>query len=311
MSFWNSMNRVPFNHHWVDVGGLRTRVVEAGEGATTVVFLHGIGGHLETFCHNIPAHARKHRVLAFDLIGHGYSAKPDGLYEIERYVDQTIRFLDLMQVDKATLAGTSLGGWVFARIAARHPDRVSRLSLISSAGLTSHPSVMHNLKTLTERASLLSGRESVKMRLDFVIKNPTALTDELIDVRHDIYAAEDCKRAVRNVMCLQDMQIRQRNLLRSDELEKIQAPTLVVWTQDDPTATLEDGLKYANGIKDSRFVVFENSAHMPQLEEHERFNALHLAFIDDPSSIASNAPGVGSRAAASHQMCGYRGNHDY
>lgn len=288
MSFWNAMNRVAFSHRWVDVGGLSTRVVEAGEGDSTVVFLHGIGGHIETFCYNIAAHAQKHRVLAFDLIGHGYSAKPDGMYEIERYVDQALRFLDLMQVDKAALAGTSLGGWVFARIAARYPDRVSRLSLISSAGLTSHPSVMQSLKNLTERASLVGGREGVRMRLDFVLKHPQALTDELVDVRHDIYTAEDYQRAVKNVMCLQNMEIRQRNLLTVEELAKIEAPTLVIWTREDPTATLEDGLKYANSIRDSRFVLFEESAHMPQLEEHERFNTLHLDFIDDPQSVASS-----------------------
>src|SRR3546814_3209928 len=82
-----------------------------------------------------------------------------------------------MGVKSATLAGTSLGGWISARIAARHPERVDRLSLIASAGLTAHPSVMHNLKTLTERASLVSGREGVKVRLDFVLKNPEALTE--------------------------------------------------------------------------------------------------------------------------------------
>src|SRR3546814_13170034 len=108
-----------------------------------------------------------------------------------------------MDVKRATFAGTSLGGWISARIAARHPERVDRLSLIASAGLTAHPSVMHNLKTLTERASLVSGREGVKVRLDFVLKNPEALTEELIDIRHDIYAAEDYKRSVKNIMCLQ------------------------------------------------------------------------------------------------------------
>ena len=293
MSFWNHMNRCAFSHRWVDAGGQRTRVVEAGEGDSTVVFLHGIGGHIETFCYNIAEHAAKHRVVAFDLIGHGYSAKPDGLYEIERYVDQTLHLLDRMQIDKAVLCGTSVGGWVFARIAARYPDRVSRLSLVSSAGLTSHPSVMHNLKTLTERASLVGGREGVRLRLDFVLKNPEALTEELIDVRHDIYTAEDYKAAVKNVMCLQNMEIRQRNLLQAGELARIEAPTLVIWTREDPTATLEDGLKYANGIRDSRFIVFENSAHMPQLEEYERFNALHLAFIDDPKSVHSDQ-GVGA-----------------
>src|SRR3546814_14982666 len=83
-------------------------------------------------------------------------------------------------------------------------------------------------------------------------------------------------------MCLQDMELRQRNLLTMDELAKIEAPTLVIWTHDDPTATLEDGKKYARGVRDSRFVVFQESSHLPQLEEPERFNSLHLAFIADP-----------------------------
>jgi 2-hydroxy-6-oxonona-2,4-dienedioate hydrolase len=293
------MNRVAFSHRWIDVGGISTRLVEAGDGPETVVFLHGIGGHLETFCLNIAAHAQRHRVVAFDMLGHGYTAKPHGIYEIERYVDHTLRFLDLMGIERATLAGTSLGGWVSARIAARHPDRVSRLSLISSAGLTSHPSVMHKLKTLTEQASLTSGRDAMKLRLEFVLKNPAAMTEELIDIRHDIYSAPDYQNSVRSIMCLQDMEIRRRNLLTVEEMAKIKAPTLVVWTHDDPTATLSDGRKYADAIVDSRFVVFENSAHMPQLEEPERFNALHLAFMADPKSIESTvAPPAGTDAAA-------------
>src|SRR3546814_6090642 len=56
----------------------------------------------------------------------------------------------------------------------------------------------------------------------FVLKNPEALTEELIDIRHDIYAAEDYKRSVKNIMCLQDMEIRQRNLLTMEELAKIE-----------------------------------------------------------------------------------------
>lgn len=294
MSFWNAMNRTSFSNRWVDVGGLNTRVVEAGEGDKVLLFLHGIGGHIETFCHNIPAHAAAgYRVLAIDLLGHGYTAKPDGNYEIERYVDHLLKFLDVMGIEHAHFAGTSLGGWISARIAARHPEKVDTLSLISSAGLTAHPSVMHNLKTLTERASLIAGREGVRARLDFVIKNKAVLTEELIDVRHGIYSAEDYKRSVKNIMCLQDMEIRQRNLLTEDELGRVRAPTLVVWTHDDPTATTSDGRKYADAIPDSRFVVFDNSSHMPQLEEWDRFNKLHLAFLADPAGV----PACGYAAA--------------
>lgn len=288
MSYWNALNRVAFSHRWVDVGGLPTRLVEAGEGPETVVFLHGIGGHLETFCLNIAAHAQRYRVIAFDLLGHGYTAKPDGAYEIERYVEHTLRLFDVLGIERATLAGTSLGGWICARIAARHPEKVARLSLISSAGLTSHPAVMHKLKTLTERASLTSGKDAMRVRLEFVLKNPAALTEELVDIRHDIYSAPDYQRSVHNIMCLQDMQIRQRNLLTVEELGRIQAPTLVIWTRDDPTATLSDGRSYAAAIADSRFVVFGNSAHMPQLEEPERFNTLHMAFMAEPRSVSSD-----------------------
>src|SRR3546814_10731492 len=122
------MNRTAFSHRWVDVGGLSTRVVEAGQGDSTVLFLHGIGGHLETFCLNIAAHAQAgHRVLAIDLLGHGYTAKPEENYEIERYVDHVLKFLDVMDVKRATFAGTSLGGWISARIAARSEEHTSEL----------------------------------------------------------------------------------------------------------------------------------------------------------------------------------------
>jgi 2-hydroxy-6-oxonona-2,4-dienedioate hydrolase len=98
------------------------------------------------------------------------------------------------------------------------------------------------------------------------------------------------------------MEIRRRNLLTDDELAKIKAPTLVVWTHDDPTATLSDGRKYADAIADSRFVVFENSAHMPQLEEPERFNALHLAFMADPKSIEPTVDPLARSDAAADKL---------
>lgn len=300
MSFWNAMNRTAFSNRWIDVGGLSTRVVEAGEGDKVVLFLHGIGGHIETFCHNIPAHAAAgYRVITVDMLGHGYTAKPEGNYEIERYIDHLLALLEIMGVEHAHWAGTSLGGWISARIAARYPEKVDTLSLISSAGLTAHPSVMHNLKTLTERASLIPGREGVRARLDFVIKNRDALTEELVDVRYDIYSSEEYKRSVKSIMCLQDMGIRQRNLLTEEELGRVAAPTLVVWTHDDPTATTSDGRRYADAIPDSRFVVFGNSSHMPQLEEWERFNALHLAFLADPGSVPASEPGAPSTQSQS------------
>lgn len=194
------------------------------------------------------------RVVELDLLGHGYSGKPDRAYEIGDYLDHLSAFLEAMGIDRLSLAGTSLGGWIAARFAARHPGRIVSLSLIGSGGLTSYGGVMDRLRSLGNAA--ISGRDAVRERLAFVIKDPG---------------------------------IRARNLLTERELAAIDAPTLVLWTRDDPTATVEDGRRYADAIPGARFELFENSSHMPQFEEPERFDRLHVPFLLSAWDAASRA----------------------
>jgi len=252
----------------------------------TVIFLHGVNGHLEVFAKNVAAHAAEYRVLALDLLGHGYTGKPDHDYEIAHYIDHVLAFMDAAGVARASLVGTSLGGWISARIAARMPERVETLSLVSSGGLTAYTAVMDKLRTLgTQAAGATEGsndddpRAAVRKRLEFVIKDKALVSDELVEARWRIYQQPDYKHALPHILCLQDMEIRTRNLLREDELNRISARTLVLWTEDDPTATLADGKRYADAIPGARFEVFDASSHMPQFEEPDRFNALHLAFL--------------------------------
>ena len=114
------------------------------------------------------------------------------------------------------------------------------------------------------------------------------VTEEFIEARWRIYSQPSYRRAMPRLMVLQDPQVRARNLLQPEELARIVAPTLIVWTRDDPTGTLEDGLRYQSLISGARFVLFEQSAHLPQYEEAERFNALHLRFLNDPASVAAD-----------------------
>ncbi len=278
MTYWTDLGAVPHRLDWCDAGGVPTRFVEAGAGQRSVLFLHGINGHLEVFLRNFAEHAAAGlRVVALDLLGHGYSGKPDRAYEIDDYLDHLSGFLEAMGIDRLSLAGTSLGGWIAARFAARHPGRIVSLSLISSGGLTSYGGVMDRLRSLGNAA--ISGRDAVRERLAFVIKDPGNITDELVDARWAIYRRPDYKSALPHIMCLQDPGIRARNLLTERELAAIDAPTLVLWTRDDPTATVEDGRRYADAIPGARFELFENSSHMPQFEEPERFDRLHVPFL--------------------------------
>jgi len=288
MSFWTELNGTSFRVGWKDVGGVRTRYLDTEQGAHVLLFLHGVGGHLEAFIRNVAAHAQHYRVIALDMLGHGYTDKPEGGYEIADYVRHVVAFLDTMQIEKVSLIGTSLGGWVSTRIAAQHPDRVRTLTLPGTAGLTASAQVMERIRTLTSTAANSDNREGVRKRLEWVIKDPAMVTEEFIEARWRIYSQPSYRRAMPRLMVLQDPQVRARNLLQPEELARIVAPTLIVWTRDDPTGTLEDGLRYQSLISGARFVLFEQSAHLPQYEEAERFNALHLRFLNDPASVAAD-----------------------
>lgn len=281
MSFWTSLQSVEFTHRWVDAGGVRTRILEAGRGPNTVLLLHGVQGHLEVWMHNIARLAERHRVIAIDMFGHGFTGKPDFPYEIQNYIEHALAVLDALGVERATWMGSSLGGWVSARAAARHPGRIDKLVLVSPGGLTADPDVMAALRTLGERAATLPGPESVRERLKYVIYDPAAITDELVESRLLIYSRPEYRAALKNINILLDMSVRQRNLLTAEELGAIRAPTLIVWTDHDPTATLAKGREYHALIPGSSFVIIEHCSHVPSIERPEEFNRIVGRFLEE------------------------------
>ena len=112
------------------------RVAEAGVGnPETVVFLHGIGGHLEAYAKNVVALGERFHTVAYDFLGHGLSAKPVLNYSPPLLVDHLNEVLDALGKRSAHLCGESLGGWVSGLFAAAHPERVQRLILNTAAGL--------------------------------------------------------------------------------------------------------------------------------------------------------------------------------
>jgi 2-hydroxy-6-oxonona-2,4-dienedioate hydrolase len=82
MTMWTELSGLPFKQTFYDAQGIRTRVIEAGEGEP-FIFIHGTGGHAETFLRNFKAHAARMRVISIDAIGHGHTDAPDIEYSID------------------------------------------------------------------------------------------------------------------------------------------------------------------------------------------------------------------------------------
>jgi 2-hydroxy-6-oxonona-2,4-dienedioate hydrolase len=279
-SMWTELTGVSFSQGFLDANGVRTRYLAAGDSALPgLILLHGVGGHAEAYVRNLGAHGNHFHTVAIDMIGHGWTDKPNVSMEIDTYVAHLLAVLDFLKLDRAHISGESLGGWVAARLAIEHPDRVNRLVLNTTGGSTANPAVMARIKELTLRAATDPSWDFVRTRLEWLMHDKQDVFDDLIAVRKNIYSAPGAAESMRRVLVLQDMEVRARNLLQPQDWAKIEAETLVLWTTHDPTNGVQEGQRIASLIPRSRFVVMPDCGHWPQFEDAETFNKIHIDFL--------------------------------
>ena len=279
-SFWIDLRAGAFSQGYLTAGGYRTRYLHAGQhGQPPLILLHGTGGHAECYSRNLLAHGEHFDTYAIDLIGHGYSDKPSFPYEIDVYVEHVRAVIDTLGFNQIRLSGESLGGWVAARFALKYPERVTQIVLNTTGGATMNLEVMQRIKTLTMAAVATPTWDTVKARLEWLMADPATVTDDLIACRQAIYQAPGMLEAMPHILCLQEPDIRARNNLTDDEWRAIKAPTLVLWTDKDPTAAVEVGERITSLIPNSEFALMIGCGHWPQFEDPETFNTLHLRFL--------------------------------
>lgn len=288
MTIWTDLTGIDFTLSTVDADGIPTRSLQAGSGDEAIVFLHGTSGHLEAFARNFGSHAPHYRCHAIDMLGHGYTGKPDYPYEIPRYVDHLVSYLDAAGLDKVHLIGESLGGWVAGHLASDHPERVLSLQLLAAGGTVANPDIMERIRTSTIKAVQTDDIELTRARMRLLMHDPAFATDELVEIRHRIYHQPDFVNNIENLLCLQGMETRQRNLLRPDRLALIQAPTLVVWGQQNPFGDVPEAEKMAADIPGARLELFPDCGHWPQYERADLYNPLSLEFLAE--ATARQAP---------------------
>jgi 2-hydroxy-6-oxonona-2,4-dienedioate hydrolase len=279
-SIWAELRGVSFSQGWIDAKGIQTRYLHAGSrDKPALILLHGVGGHAEAYVRNLKAHSEHFSTWAIDMIGHGWTDKSNTGLEVHHYVDHVLRFMDAAGIEKASFSGESLGGWVAARLAIDHPERVDRLVLNTAGGSQADPVVMERLKTLSMRAATDPSWEFIKARVEWLMADKSKAYDDLVATRQAIYQQPGMAEAMRHNMVLQDMEIRQRNILRAADYARIKAPTFVIWTSDDPTADVSEGRRMASMIPGALFTVMDGCGHWPQFEDPALFNRMHLDFL--------------------------------
>lgn len=280
MSIWTDLTGVSFCLGSIDVGGVTTRRLVAGQSGPDVIFLHGTSGHLEAFSRNLGPHvAAGYRCHALDMLGHGYTGGPDHPYEIADYVEHLVGYLDTGGIATAHLVGESLGGWVAARAAVLHPDRVASLQLVAAGGTKADPAVMKRIKESTTEAVEKDDIDLTRRRLELLMFDAADVSDELVEVRHRIYHQPHFQANLANLLCLQEMEIRTRNLLGPEELARIACPTLVVWGTNNPFGDVPEATAMAEAIPGAELEIYPNCGHWPQHEHAAEYNVRSAEFL--------------------------------
>ncbi len=263
---WVALSATPHRIGYEQAGPWRTRVLQAGpRDAEALVLMAGTGGHLEAYAHNIPVLAERYRIVAYDYPGHGYTTHAQADLELDTYVGHLAGLMDVLGIGAAHLIGESLGGWVAVKFAAAHPDRAGKLVLDTPGGTMARPEVMEKIRSLSQAAADDPAPERIRARLEWLMADPASVTDELVEIRRAIYARPGFADSMRHILCLQDPEIRRRNLITDQDLAAVPHGALVVWTSDDPSGPAGAGMEMAE--------------KRPQWEQRDRFNELVLAFL--------------------------------
>jgi 2-hydroxy-6-oxonona-2,4-dienedioate hydrolase len=274
------LRQVQFRQAWVDADGISTRCAEAGPtGAPVVVMLHGTGGHWETWAANLGPYSQHFRCIAPDMVGNGFTDKPDVDYEIPLYVDHVRSVMDALGVGRATLMGTSLGAWVAARFAIDHPERVDKLVLMSAAGLFATQTNMNRIVAERTKAVDDPSWESIKAMFVNLIAEEHNRIPDLIALRQAIYRLPEMKQAIHHILALQDPEIRDRNLIHEEEWRTIRVPAFVVASGKDHNEYENTSRRVSALMPNAELFEMPHVRHWPHFEDPETFNQASLRFL--------------------------------
>ena len=263
---------------YIDAGGHRTHYHEAGSGET-VVFIHGSGPGVTSWANwrnALPVFAERFHVLAPDLLGFGFSARPENAdYGKDLWVDHLAAFLDAKGVRRCHLVGNSLGGALALALTVREPQLVERIVLMGAVGV-SFPITAGLDAVWGYEPDLEAMRQLIAGYFAF---DPTLATDDLVRMRYaasrqpgfqESYAAMFPAPRQRHVDAL---------ATADDRIATIAARALLVHGREDKVVPFYTSLRLFELLPNAELHAFGRCGHWTMIERRDEFNALVMRFL--------------------------------
>jgi 2-hydroxy-6-oxonona-2,4-dienedioate hydrolase len=284
-TMWSDLATSGFELTFPVVNGVRTRVLTAGSGPA-LLLLHGTGGHLETYQKNVTELSRHFQVIVPDMIGHGYTDRPDVDYTLDDYADHLFALLDHFGAPTAYLSGESIGGCIAAWMALRAPERA--VALVLNTGILERPDAaglaqLADLEVRTKRLADELTLEAVRRRMEWLVLDPSVMTEEMIRIRYDIYSqpgmVDDVVKILHAVLEMNRGLYCGGDYIDAKRLPELSCPTLVLWSDHNPGKPYKRVKPAIDSIPDVNVHVVADAAHWPQFEQAEVVNRHMIDFL--------------------------------
>jgi len=247
--------------------GRNIRYYDIGSGPP-LVLIHGIGGDADEWVFCLEPLSASHRVIALDLLGFGRSDKPFIDYSIEVFVEVLGLFLKTLEIPRASLIGSSFGGWIAAAYALRFPKAVNQLVLVDAAG------VWGNTKQLPIDLHV-STHAHMREIMELIFYDKELATDALIDLAYQQHLERGDGYTIDRVL----QNLRDGREFLDDKIAALQVPTLVVWGEQDEMIPVATGRLMHRLISGSRLQVIPRCGHLPAFEKPAEFTNCVLNFL--------------------------------
>lgn len=248
----------------------RIRYAKRGEGANTVIFIHGFGGDADNWLFNIDAPAKAASVYALDLPGHGESVKTLADPSLAGLAKTVAVFMDALKIDSAHFVGHSLGGAIAMRLALDAPKRVKSLTLIGSAGLGSEINGDY-LDGFVSAAS----RRDLKPVVEQLFANQELVSRQLIDNLLRAKRIDGVEATLRSLAGSVFPGGKQGANL-AGEIVKSGKPVQVIWGREDQIIPASHAAAFGGAAKSE---VIDGAGHMVQMEAAAKVNSLIEAMV--------------------------------
>jgi len=275
-------------YRFFTIHGYRRAFLCAGSGPP-LLLIHGIGDSSRTWMPVVEAFAQDHTVIAPDLLGHGLSDKPRADYAVAAYANGMRDLLSVLDIDRVTVVGHSLGGGVAAQFAYTFPERCERLVLVGTGGidrgvslllrLAAAPTVDLLMPTFGSPVAKGVARVAAGMlhRLGTDLGRDAEEILKVFDALPDATARRAILRTLRSAVDWRGQCITM--LDRAYLAEGM--PTLLLWGAHDAIIPVAHAHKAAESMPGSRLEIFEDAGHFPHHTDPERFVAVVRAFLED------------------------------